>query len=175
MIVEIVKDFERLSNFRFDWKNIRELIEDSETIPNKTNVYVGCIELVKANLVDFCPLLLTVMEERLKYVDFLSPYLFSGKMVAYVISSDDHDDARYWAVLRVFDFWLWMGIVGVVALFPVLCWLVRRGGGYWGYFEQMFGFVVRQNVVVGTRGWYGGFIRWFDYKFFFQKRFLSTS
>ena len=153
ILAPILQDLERLSAIPFSYLNGTELIENSPNIPADLNLYDACVQLLVDKKADLCPYPLTVTKNRLEKVDFLVPYFLYSRKIAFILGKTgfDYDAVDYFALLRVFDWGLWVGVVSSIVLFPVVCWMVGKDEGYWGYWEQVFGLVVMQGREVKAK------------------------
>ena len=89
-----------------------------------TNFWNDCIDLMKSNLIDVCPLMLSMTKERSDVADYITPYLWENHMNSYIFKAPNsgrkRDVVDFFKVLYVFDLWVWLGVVVCVVLLPLL-------------------------------------------------------
>lgn len=100
----IVQDLLRISRLPYRFLNLSQILQEHSLKLIKGNRYDTCIDLLARNHIDLCPIHLSVTQERLKYVEYLTPYLYDNVHRAFILAGDKdvYGHADVFASTRIF-------------------------------------------------------------------------
>ena len=117
----LVSDLLRLTNISAEFLNGDELLGEGE------NPFSGCVELLRRDKLDLCPLLTTYSEDRAVHGNYLAPYVQEYHIQGFVLKVVDKD-SNIWSVFRTFEAAVWVVVLVAVLAVAGCCVVMQRAG-----------------------------------------------
>ena len=135
MLFHLVEDLASISSVTPEYVDGESLIKQKLEKKFLSDPWGGCVKLLALNQVDICATELSFTYSRHEVGDYVVPYFFLNDKLFSVLEYEawEHESARslwsrVWDWTRVFDVWVWLGLL--LAMFGV-AWVL------WVYFGVM--------------------------------------